>query len=967
MEKELDITTEYTGSEDAAGEAADIFDEIADMPEEQVDEAPIIKKNGFFERKLVPYVGRNWSWQLAVLVTFIFLILVAVIMSVAPFGPNSFSTIDSMHQYIPFYAELREKLQNGQGLFYSWNIGMGQNFLALATYYLACPINLLIVFFTRQGIYSAFTFFVIFKICFSAGAFGYWLSRRRGGNPSNNWLITAFSIAFALNNYMLGYHWNVMWLDCIMVLPLIILGMERIFRNESPRMYILSFFYAFFCNYYIAFIICVFVVLWFLAHSHRSVGAFFRKTGAFICYSVLAGGMAAVGLVTAFMGIMQTQSAGKGFPEFSWYGDFVKLLKQHFFLTEPIDTQSFDGGLNAYCGTFTVLLFFLYLFNNRISVGERIRKLLLLAFLMFSFNNTVMNFFWHGFHDQYGIPNRFSFVYIFVLLTVAYDALMRLRQTPVWSLAVAGILSLLFYFYCYKAGDPSGIVSGKWMTIITFALISVMFMFLLFRQRGIMKLKVTSVILCCLFSVEILTNAALGYYKLDVASGGYYSEYEADLADATEYIDAKDEMEGTLFSRSDLAMTRMLDEATYMGMHSIGTFCSTVNGQLVRTMGRLGCYEGANEFLFYGGNPVLNMLINLQYTYVHGPDYAGIAGREEPVYDNATVKVYESPRVLPIGYMADGDILSWNPESSDRYTGITNFAKALSGVSAAYIRLSPTIASAGEHCKTWVNDGSPHLINFKRDGSGKKLKVTAIFFVEESGIHVIDTKLSGGKKVRYKLNDVEMGNARYQSQLFDLGELNAGDKVELTVEFNDDASESGTISLYDYLLNEDAYNEIYDTLSDEGLKVTYVRDGKLDGTVTAKKDGILFTSIPYDEGWTAEVDGNKAEIISLGDSFVGLKLTEGTHEIKLRYVSPGFKLGLLASIFCWAIFFLISHVWKKRKKLNLPEYNKAVLPQNDEDAAVVNGADDILPDTEPEEYPDSAPSQYDAGDETHNI
>ena len=104
-------------------------------------------------------------------------------------------------------------------------------------------------------------------------------------------------------------------------------------------------------------------------------------------------------------------------------------------------------------------------------------------------------------------------------------------------------------------------------------------------------------------------------------------------------------------------------------------------------------------------------------------------------------------------------------------------------------------------------------------------------------------------------------------------------------------------------------------LSSQGLQVTYARDGKLDGTIDVKEDGVLFTSIPYDQGWTVEVDGKKVQTEKAGDTFLALRLGAGHHEVKMRYVSPGFKTGLLISAACWAFFLLLCHIWKKRRRL----------------------------------------------------
>ena len=874
-----------------------------------------LKSDGRFSRRVYYFTLRNWSWLLAAGVSLLFFVLAAIIMSVEPFGKNSFSSIDSMHQYVPFFSDYQRKLQSGESLFYSWNIGMGQNFLSLFMYYIASPLNLILILFPRTGIFSAFTILVIVKASFTAGAFSYWLSRRRGA-ISNNLMISGFGIAFALGNYLIGYHWNVMWMDCIMMLPLAVLGLERIFRDESPKLYILSLFYILYCNYYIAFIICIFLVLWFFAHRQGKVKDFFRHGFKFAGCSILAAGMAAFSLLTAFLGIMQTASAGKGFPENGWFGSFFALLKQHFFLTKPIDMDNFDGGLNAYCGVIVIPLFFLFLLSDRFSKAERIRKLLLLSFLMFSFNNTILNFIWHGFHDQYGIPNRFSFVYCFVLLTIGYESFARLRQTETWRLVAAGVLSIGFFVTCYIMDKPKGILNGTWMLVITIALILAYMVFMILRQRRVMRIVSSSIAIASIFVVEICTNGALGFFAVDVANGDYYGKYTTDMKTAVEAIAKKNEEEGVVFCREDMAMPKMLDEATYNGMRSVGTFCSTVDGKLVSTMGRLGCYEGANEFLFYGGNPVLNTLIGVKYIYVRNDDYAGIASHSEPVYDDGkTVKVYENPDALPIGYMTGEDVLTWDPYHSDRVDGVRAMVDTLCGEKNIYVSQSPVLEAKGENGRVWVTGNRSHVVNFKRDDSGKALKASAIFTVTETGTHVIETRQNGVKKLVYKKNGQQMGRDRYQSQLFNLGYLKKGDQVEITMEFGEDASESGTFSLYDYTVNEEAYQRMVEKLSSQGLQVTYARDGKLDGTIDVKEDGVLFTTIPYDQGWTVEVDGKKVQTEKAGDTFLALRLDAGHHEVKMRYVSPGFKTGLLISAACWAFFLLLCHIWRKRRRL----------------------------------------------------
>ena len=859
------------------------------------------------------FLERNWSWLIAAALVFIVLFVVMLIMSVAPFGKNSFSRIDSMHQYVPFFSDFQRKVWGGEGLFYTWNIGMGSNFLSLLTYYLASPLNLIMFLVPRTGIFAAFSCLVAIKIVISSATFGYWLSRRRGV-ISNNLFITVFAVAFALNNFIIGYYWNIMWLDCIMMLPLAILGLERIFRGESPRLYVLSLFYILYVNYYIAFIICIFLVLWFLTHKMGSFRNFLRSGLTFAGCSILAALMAAFTLMPAFIGIMQTSSAGAGIPKWSYYGSVFDQLKQHFALLTPVDVQSYDGGLNAYCGIFTVILFFVFLFSDRFSLKERILKTLLLAFFFLSFNTTTLNFIWHGFHDQYGIPNRFSFVYIFTLLTIGYEAIVRLRQTGPVRLAMAGSCSILFYFGCYMKTDSAESVLPYWAVFaITLGMILVYMVFFFVRRQGGMKLITTSLILMSIMIVELIGNAAVGYMSNDVSNGQYYGEYTEAMKTAKENVDHYAGVNGATFYREDQAYPRMIDEATYNGFRSVGTFCSTVGGDLVETMGRIGCYTGVNEFLFYGGNPVLNTLIGVRFIYAREDEYAGIASRAVPIYDADGVKVYENPYVLPLGYGVPDEVRDWKPTAGDRISAVNRMAKVFSGVDPPYIRYSPLLTATGENCDTWVTDSRPNIVNFDKEGDGK-MKITVSCEIGAEGTYIMDTRVNGVDRMEYSQNGRLMAKDRLETQILDLGKLYPGDKLDFLFEFEDSASDSGTVGLYLSKLDEKAYTEMYMALADEPLEITYVKDGKLDGTVNMKEDGLLFTSIPYEEGWSVEVDGVKTEIVPVADAFISVPLTKGHHEIRMRYISPGFLPGLLIAGSAWVVFILI-FVVKKRKKV----------------------------------------------------
>ncbi len=88
-------------------------------------------------------------------------------------------------------------------------------------------------------------------------------------------------------------------------------------------------------------------------------------------------------------------------------------------------------------------------------------------------------------------------------------------------------------------------------------------------------------------------------------------------------------------------------------------------------------------------------------------------------------------------------------------------------------------------------------------------------------------------------------------------------------------------ALYDIALNND--NEGHVT-------------GKVTGRINAETDGVLMLSIPYSKGWTAYVDGHKCDVLNADIGFIGLPVSSGDHAIELYYDTPGLRIGIILSL-----------------------------------------------------------------------
>ncbi len=82
---------------------------------------------------------------------------------------------------------------------------------------------------------------------------------------------------------------------------------------------------------------------------------------------------------------------------------------------------------------------------------------------------------------------------------------------------------------------------------------------------------------------------------------------------------------------------------------------------------------------------------------------------------------------------------------------------------------------------------------------------------------------------------------------------------------------------------------------------------------SSTEEKMLFTSIPFEKGWTAKVDGQKTEIVSYQDAFISIPLSAGEHTIELSFTPPGWKAGLLASGVGVMTFLVLALVIGKKK------------------------------------------------------
>ena len=199
------------------------------------------------------------------------------------------------------------------------------------------------------------------------------------------------------------------------------------------------------------------------------------------------------------------------------------------------------------------------------------------------------------------------------------------------------------------------------------------------------------------------------------------------------------------------------------------------------------------------------------------------------------------------------------------------------------------------------------------------------FDIESDGPIFIYAKAQNASTVKARINsDIPVSFENNRGCIASVGRAHEGDTVYLDVTYEESAG--SFIDCLVYTLDEQAWNYAYSTLNDEILNVTDYSDTKIEGTVTAKKDGTLFTSIPYEKGWSAYVDGKKVPVKHVGQitaetsgssdsttegAFCAIDLPAGKHEIKFTYIPEGFILGNIVTVASIGLLIALYYIDKK--------------------------------------------------------
>ena len=167
-------------------------------------------------------------------------------------------------------------------------------------------------------------------------------------------------------------------------------------------------------------------------------------------------------------------------------------------------------------------------------------------------------------------------------------------------------------------------------------------------------------------------------------------------------------------------------------------------------------------------------------------------------------------------------------------------------------------------------------------------------------------------KITTYLND-EIVNSYdlWQFNYIDIPIYEAIDKV--VIEGEDVYGYGTEIAIYQEPL-DDSYHQNFEELTKVHFENVAFTNDHISADITITDDhNYIVTSIPYDQGWTVRVNGEKIAYEKVQLGFIGFQLPQGTYYIEFDYQIPLLKEGIILSIASLTTTMIIAFIYKRKK------------------------------------------------------
>lgn len=854
--------------------------------------------------KIKPLNFKTKVIALSGILTLVSLMLLFEIKGLAPFGTKSLVIADADIQYLDFYSYYKDVLLGKNSIAYSFGKTLGGSNIAVFSYYLSSPFNLLLLFFNNLQLHTFFDIVVALKLSLAAITFSFFCVNRFEHDENDSISVyVLLAVGYGLCQYNIAQSCNIMWLDGVYMLPLILLQVSNLVRGKKVRYMPFLVGATIIFNWYSAGIDCVFSAFWFLfeyslmeIEKKLGVKYFFRYAFKYIV-SMCLGVMMSAALFLPTIGALRKSTRGslhfETLKDLTFLGQLPSVVQKYTY-----GASSEKGSVALFCGCLAIVLALSTLFNRRINIRKR-------ALFFTLFVVSVVSFYWQPFLTLFslfqGVSSyyyRYSYVAVFSILFLALSGYREFREREqagqFISIAVAFSTVLIILYYI----NPINELGYVYATALVIVVESALFLCARFTENRSFFKKTVSGIFVALGIIDLIINASILIDNSSSDGVWQYRIYRESQENTIASIKAKDSsfyrISQTAYrGMNESRLTANYNEALSYNYASISGYTSSPDDIQREFLNKLG-YPINGENMCVTNTSILGADSLLGVKYVLSP--YEIQGLEEIQGKDENGKaVYQNPYAFPMAFIYDDT--DFSPEESTNPFEYQNMLyRKLFGLSEdIYNSIEYTISRDEEGCMAKVHLNIFDTSNCVVYGSIPwNTMANASIYADGQFITQYACWLS--PSVFYIPNTT-------------------GDACEIEVYSDTDVFDWDSLQFY--ALNLNVLKDCAQIANNHKVENLSIENGCIMANVQNAKEGEqMFLPVPADKDWDISVNGMPADIELIGDCLYSIKLAEGINSITMTYHIHYLKIGILISFF--TVLFLCCYIileWRKSRKM----------------------------------------------------
>lgn len=860
---------------------------------------------------------------------------------------------------------------------YSTELGMGKNTMGTFGYYLASPFNLLVLFFRPEQVSLFIGLLIGLKLSFASMFMTIFIHERMNDEfKTSKWPIL-FGVMYAFSSYTVIYMINIMWLDAYLALPLLLYFIERYIKDDKHLGIIITLIYMFTANYYVAYMAGIFSFIYLLVRLYEVDKLHLKKdnlavVGRFILLAVLCALTVCVILLPVAL-----DTLGNTFPEGAGvkddYVSFATIdIFDQLFMGCPGDfAKVLPGNLPfVFVSTLTTLFCTIYFVSD--AFKGKIRKLHLACFIgiYLSVSINAIDYAWHIFDKPNWFWHRQTFVFIPFFLIITLKVLENLKQVTAREIyksmgILLGLLIIAQSFGRLKTHESlflinAGLVIG--LSVIVANLHRTKWPNQLRNMNKLLPFILALIVVVETSFLSALTSsgvAGMSVYNGDGLEHAKSIVLTSDMANASDMIASgyRFEIENTNPGDDHTAIDD--NGALYCGYNGISLFNSNSNKSLHKFMKQLGFTTNYNHFsltyscssldtdtfLSIGSlstrNDYSDAIFVAEDSYGFGQDFyfypgvfqIGMAADKEALdfdfykleteYANKDYFAFRNEwykSLFPDAFLNDyfisfdaGEPVVLNAQeiNMSNYTTYTESYnqslyeknKVIAGYDDNGIIYNSGIASDYTHTLHRMNKSVPIVIEYTFNAPNIEelyINISAVNRLNECEVYVNGSLYRGWSE------------ASFYSPILRLGSFEPGEQVVVSI--LSDADKFEYLDINFAYFDSEIFNLMMTQVDKVSVNTLVYEDGHAKFQTNLKEGDMLLTTIPYEKGWTAYIDGKKADIIAYQDALIAIDVGTGDHIVELKYEAPGLKIGAVLSVIGIIGLVAFEVIYKRKSK-----------------------------------------------------